>query len=877
MDLTDRHAAIAVILKVPEDLQYIFDTIASLCDPFTQPEENEKVLLSVDLIADVVIGITYSWWVNRKNTTTEDSKEDADDNEDHDDTEDGREDLDDTERKEGNEKEDTVGDEMDINSIKFELSTLYYKLLRIINTSINASDELTTRYLNNDPQHYLGNLPKWTPPLSLSHDEINLKITYSIACVLLLCIYKLFKKDRYNLTMNPYLHYLLKMWKCHTNVILLGLEIDRRIEFDNHENNTTEETPEIVKLTLKGSSSVRYVLAWILNQNPSLLYEQVDEDIRGSSLIDFQQPMRRANGGGILIDMRLVVIGMVILSGESPQKVGESPNTKKIAEKSDIKDTPNEGQRRINQMNPITEIGDVLIDLEYDDRFDEDIRYIFDSDEDYDEPEAPEDEPLESLADEDESGSVQPKETAHTETRDTAVRSKSIEFDEFGRDWRDFPRGENTEYQPWFLEKVAEFQRLKDPSQSDFFFSAWDELHSTLEFLSTNTIEGESEAEKRVGQVVINSIAKLIMEETASETNSDTDKIYKYWSLPASDVAIETTNKSIVPVLSITNFELLFLNNNKLARCLMDEMLMCHGYRRVLIWFLTHNINLSALLIDYIFELLTGMRGKSQTSYRFTRLGGKLILSEVEQLMLLHEFLTTSGVYLSATNGMAIEGGYEVVLADSVGMKYMLVICLMIEQLIAKGVIDLAGEEIHDYKAELQALLVNWVGRLPEARKLFFRVSQGQVVASESKSLTMPHLSNSANLTELIKKYSFLTSSQIAEDLQSSDSNALIMAEFTSSMVLFINQFLGLMTKKGVPAKTVHLHFALFFEYFNTFCKIELVAETLFDAFESIVGGVKEDKVNVSDTELEPEKVEMDELKKVTSSKKKKKKGKKKR
>lgn len=56
-------------------------------------------------------------------------------------------------------------------------------------------------------------------------------------------------------------------------------------------------------------------------------------------------------------------------------------------------------------------------------------------------------------------------------------------------------------------------------------------------------------------------------------------------------------------------FERMLNVNHDVAWRLMDEMLMCTGYRRILIWFLTH-LELKHSLIYYVFELIMGLRGK---------------------------------------------------------------------------------------------------------------------------------------------------------------------------------------------------------------------------------------------------------------------------
>ena len=74
-----------------------------------------------------------------------------------------------------------------------------------------------------------------------------------------------------------------------------------------------------------------------------------------------------------------------------------------------------------------------------------------------------------------------------------ALTASGIEFDEFGRDWRDIPRGENREFNNLFTTRCKQFDKLTDKSDSDDFFVTWDELYETFEFLVTNSIEGNSQ------------------------------------------------------------------------------------------------------------------------------------------------------------------------------------------------------------------------------------------------------------------------------------------------------------------------------------------------------------------------------------------------
>ncbi|KAK6201369.1 uncharacterized protein RJT21DRAFT_120423 [Scheffersomyces amazonensis] len=820
------HTKIRQLLQLSdddEDLNFIFTTTASLCDPFTQPEENESYILSVDLVGDLLIGLTYSKYVNDK-----------------------RDEL-----------------PQEIESIKFDLSTKYFILLKHIHTILNAIDELDLRYLDNSEDNFQDNIKFWTPHPELANDEFNLKIVYSMACVLIMSIYKLFKPSKgiYNLALNPYLQYFLKLWKCHTNITLLGLQIDRRIEDNNDQNpESLEETPEIIKQVLKGTSSIRYVLAWVLNQNPSSWYDEDldvvvprddNKDLTKETLLNFIHPLGRriVNGGSLSIDMRLIIIALLILNVGVTFVSGQFSETDKSSR------TEEEATRRFNQSTMILELGDILIDLEYDDRFDEDVRYMFENE--YDEDDA-----VDEWEEDEEDVQLQNDDIQDTQDKSLsrAIRSTesstTIDFDENGRDWRDLARGENTKYSAWFIKKLREYDVLKNKNDSDDFFDSETELIESFDFLTVSSIEGDSEVEKRLGQIVLNTIAKAIKDEQDGKKEGviSPDAIYQYWSSPASEKAVGLTqenNKLIVPIFSITNFELLLQNNNKLARCMMDEMLMCSGYRRVLIWFLTHNINLSALLIDYVFELSSGLRGQNnkQVPYLFTRCGDSLVISEVEQSMLLHEFLTNCSVYLSATDGIEIDDGYKVVLAESIAKKYLSLLCLMITRLISIGIINLDvpqnEDSIDDYSNELRVLLINWVGKLPAARELFFKVQNSSARASEQKAVNSS-TSTSANTSVdysmedvigLFKTYDAMDAIEITHDMASNTNHREIIQFYTDRLSGSIESSIsfGIVTAPKVSLQDISQDFEFFFTNFNVLCKIDTMASILFKRFESFV------------------------------------------
>ncbi|KAI5951685.1 hypothetical protein KGF54_004760 [Candida jiufengensis] len=819
-----RHEDIANILKIPiEDqyLRFIFKVAIALCDPFTQPEENDDNTLGVQLISDLLISFSYDKY----------------------------------------EKDEF----MELDSIKFDLSTKFFQLVQLIHLGLNANDELRLRFIDNSDKNWAKSLSKWTPNPSLASNEHSLKLVYSVACVLLMAIYKLMpnQDDIFNLSQNPYLHTFLKLWKCHTNIILLGLEIDRRIEFNNLKHDSELETPPIILQVLKGSSSIRYVLAWALNKNPSSSingesYEKkLDNDylkdfidLSDEPIFNFIQPLARVidNGGAISLDMRLIMIALLVLYS------GTSFTSEQYSQIDEPSKNKEHASRKLNRCKSVSEIGDILIDLEYADRFDEDIKYMLEEYECLEESEDDDDEDEEEEVEEDgsdendeESESIRKNYTKEEIKR----RSKQVEnedenidiqFDEFGRDWRDIARGENGEFK---TETLKLFKTVD--SSREYILHEWSDLELRFEYLGRRSIESNASQEQSMGQRIINTISKAIYDEKHNIKSQITpEKIYKYWTSPATDNQIEIVqdqNKTIIPIFRITNFELFLLSNSQLARACMDEMLMCNGHRRIIIWFLTHDINLSNTLVDYVFQLSAGLRGQFETTkpYIFTRKGDKLILSEVEQSMLLHEFFTNSAFYLTANEGLEIDGGYEVVLAESIAKKLITILCLMINQLIRLDIIKLdknfsKKDDIHDYSNELSVLLIGWIGKVPEARQLYFKVKSANNEQVERIVEEEPVEITSRQEVELFVKYDKMTPNEVNKDLASNPVHCKIIANYASK----IEQDLISVYNKDPNKNTNNLQqieedFKNFIKYFNALCKIEALCEQLFEKSEAVL------------------------------------------
>lgn len=883
---TKLHIFVLSFLNIGMDgpLAHIYHTVAGLCDPYTQPEENDEMLLSIDCLADLLISLTYT---NRKYLDSNDDDDDGDEvklesNELSDDNSHNTDDQ--------NDELSDIMNNPDINSIKFELSTQFFTILQDIQANaLNCTEELNLRFVDNDINRFFENLIHWTTKVFIGNIPA-IRLCYSISCVLLVAIYKLFKPEsgEYNLAINPYFQYFISAWKCHSNIIILGLEIDRKLE--SEESKFLMETPETIKEVLRGSSAIRNVLGWIVNQNPSLYYTpeeamvagdySLDHDIKNESLLDFAHPLVRKNinGGSLKIDMRLVVIALLIVNSG----VSYVPGAYYSSDRGD-KQSEEEMVRRIDQSKPISDIGDLLVDLEYEDKFDEDISYIWgceylDSEEEEEEEEQEEQEVEEEervKEDNNDEGTNEIKPVANESTsRRSLEGSQNIDFDDQGRDWRDIVRGDNARFSDWFVELVDKYNSSTQDEKrdSDNFFSLTYQLSQALDFVLVFGIEGNEEAEHNVGQVILNTISKSIMDKNAGKVSEfkngiTFDWIYLYLTSPASkgDIAqTQDNNKLLIPIFEITKFELIFLNNNKLARCILDEMLMCDGSRRLIIWFLTHNVNLSALLIDYVYELLSDLRGTNDSTYLSTRQGNFVVLSDVERLMLLHEFLNHSGVFLSACDGVEVEEGVKLVLAESIAKKLVTLLCLMITRLISAGLIVLDRrvdeDDIHGYFNVLQMLLINWIGKVPEARKLFFQIKnrnnpkeddpdqeEGMQKEPSEKLLDIvePLAKELETLQLIIDDCSRIEIWSIKDYFSSSSSSWIYIIRYTHRMEAHLKTIIAIQNNEIDQLdknkqdfgnlEYMAKDFRFFLVNFNTLCKIEIFAETMFALFEKIV------------------------------------------
>ncbi|KAH3676084.1 hypothetical protein WICMUC_002381 [Wickerhamomyces mucosus] len=622
-----------------EKLKSIFLTILGFCDPITQPMENDQHILSIDFISNILIGLHYP-------------------------------------------RDKLVGE--------YHLSLQLYQLIKNSLILLNCEDEIKLRSLNNSDSKvdWKLKLHVWAPLKILKTQDVNL--LYSIIIISIYTIFKLYRKNFKDICLNPFLQNFLKLWKIFTNVLLLSLEIDRRIELEPN-----EITPSIIKTMIRGSSAIRYVLATILNDDYGNRYH----DYHHVQIQDFFSPYARRNGDGALIaDVRWYIGAMLALSFE------------------------------------LNEVIEILIDLEPNDKYDEDVKYIFDYEFDDYNHVFTQEESLEiqetgviiyqdeddnfhkitpmrctcEFLEEEEEEKEKYENQQHNNKLDVsnfhnhhenvidesseypydenkfvkAIRSDSLEFDEQGRDWRDIPRDSN-----------VNFNKSIDLDNEPVFKLG--ELIEIFDEMSEEPIDDST------GQKIIFTIAKSIKFDDNNESSS---------TLSSSS----SLTKDIYEIFESdpTKFERMMVLNPEICFSILDELFMTKGYRRVLIWFLTH-LEISYSLIEYINQLIENLRGEFNKKFKFSRIGG-VILSEIEKSMLLHEFINTAAIKFSNPK--------------SSDLYNLPMFSLMIKGLIEKKLIDL-----NEYKFEISNLFINYI-ITNDVKEIFFDITKfNESLTNDSK------------------------------------------------------------------------------------------------------------------------------------------------
>ena len=743
-----RHTILARLLQL-ETLESPFlltqfKIISGLVDPLTQPFPNDEQVISIDLLHQMFIGLSFKEYEVTKLT-------------------------------------DEPG---------FDWRFLIcFNMQKIINQSLKRLNcenyDRLASITNNSEEHWKGNLHKWIPKGMNTQD---LELIYMIDIMAVYTIYSLY--SHLPIQMNPFLSSLIQLWKNLSCVILLGLEIDRLEEV--HE---TFETPLMVRATLRGSAALRVVVATILNQH----VEANQHDFKHEPFNTFMSPYgRKLCQGTLLADLRTHSAAMFALGCD------------------------------------ISDITDLLADLQAGDRFDEDIRYMFEYEyDDYNDNEYDTDNGETSRDNDDfptkrrrcncifeddkimqegEDGVLVPAGEGSRVDGDVtndgvkvsdgqlASRMKSsFEFDYSGKDWRDVPRGFNLYFSP-------NYDFIEAPKLEDVYKLI---LKATTEKLN----EEES-------NTLLRSVASCVKIEQAQILiqNSGIDPSRKKNEGDGDKKAKLITPDDIYEIwCEESAFERMLYQNQELSWRMMDEMLMCNGYRRVLIWFVTHT-EINHSLIHYIFELAMGLRGQkidirikevdkknillsdlmgnendrrigSEQLFKFSR-QGNILLSEIENKMLLQEFFTSAAIYFATADGnhnnsnrhsnlsngsldkdmnQPIKEGDNVSLY-SIGLVKL--ICYMVQTLIKSNKFDFTKSEC---TFELQTLLMNWIGIIPEAQELFFSLKNAMANEDDSDDDEDIEKSTEEEQSNELFTSSSVTDSNYVEDQNVSKFNNMLL------------------------------------------------------------------------------------------------------
>lgn len=772
----------------------LFITLATLSDPYTQPSstgKNNEMILSADLLSDLIISLNFKDYI---------------------------------ELNKGNNV---------INLPSFDMAYDLSRIIEKIMVILNADNENTLTYINNDAENWEKELPKWLPHnafssiVNIASDFHHMMLLYTISTVSLLIIQKLYRSQG-NICLNPFLSLYLQLWKNHTKIIYLGIEIDRRDEEEGFPGY-----PEVIRYMIKGSSAIRSMIALILNDD----FERRLHDLRHESLINFMRPWgRKFTNGSITRDVRIFIAALLALGSEldnvtellfnfDPEdrydedieymfemELQDMENTsdkdkiefldaggedeairddnslyylhhknsvKKYIGKNEFLEIERHGNEEFNdgfngdnnnenqsfeeasvflpyELHPDCKCNFEDFETEYD--YDEDIESNRDfANEQVFEKKIDNENTIDELdtlsrinklslkdLDLDSIKNLHLEMVRNINNGPSALRSNmNSEIDSKGRDWRDIPRGENNLLSREFIELLK--LSIKD---STIFITPIDNLLNQLKAMTVKTLDSQSceKIIRSVAWVVQYEHESLLMtDEEEKDQNSDpninSDIIYNF---------LKTDN----------NFIKMIEFNPSSSFFIIDELLMAEGYRRVLIWFLTH-LPLNQWLINYFHDLLIGLRGnpseeKSSNNLRFSfsRMG-PLELSEIEKSMLLHEFLSNAVIFLSRGSSYELEdllwnqieeadkdkgddskfNASSFITNRSNAQKLIKIICLMLKSLEKHNILK-PGDP--DYKVEIQTLLFQWVGVgfVPEARELFFSYSNSVGPADGPKSLS---------------------------------------------------------------------------------------------------------------------------------------------
>ncbi|KAH3663796.1 hypothetical protein OGAPHI_005199 [Ogataea philodendri] len=564
-----------------------------------------------------------------------------------------------------------------------------------ISILLGCDDYTRLHDVRNDEDTWLDDLPKWTPHktlsgvLSLANGFHDLTLLYTIASAAVYCIYLLFKHQ-----FNPFGEFLFQLWENLSKVIMYGLEIDRRDEEQNFPGY-----PALIKQVVKGSAAVRAITAAVISSKD----DEYVHDLQHVPIFVFMRPLGKKSITGALKD------------------------------KADWTFFP----ERITSIDfdlpwPVILIGD---------KFDEDIAYMFEprisarrkdnkhvglNSDNYWDP------GLHASYHANCPCVSQFKEQVNTIVNNVSKKTHEdhqllevilsvlklvkpeddpypLQYDEWCTDLREMPRGKNCVMSDSFSQIFRPYAQQSD----QFFESALDIIDNLDLFISTGN---ESVFQ---GSKIIRSLEWIGIYE------HETGKRFRVL-IPARKNDDFISTDFIVDWLNCEdNFLEILRHDHAFTYAMLDELLMAMG-QRTQVFILLTTLPLNQWVVSYIHDLLTERRGEevAQTrpadfaKYPFTRKGA-VELTDHEKSVLLDLYFES---LFSSLDDPA---------SNKAGLK---VVCIMITLLKKKGI---CLQSIHKFKIELQTWLVHnaGLGRLPEARELFFDNDDSQIPPDEPMPL----------------------------------------------------------------------------------------------------------------------------------------------
>lgn len=648
------HEKLAEYFQINEEDEVIFLSLLCLCDPKTQPSESNDYVLSIQYITEVFLGIVYLKMV---------------------------------EKLQEQEAEDF---EISITSIKFKMSLQIFQILWDIITQLGvADDEGLQTLLNVGIACWEDDLPFWGPQEQLYNDHFNLRTSYLMCCILFNSLNYLFVDNGVcNLALNPYTSTFTKFWRYYTEMLQLQLHVDRYLEF------LEQPTPPGLVEMLKGTTMIRYVLGYILNQshlpsNPSYVV-----DLTEKSLLDVYDPVVRDNvNGGALTKIihYYEFLDLILNLGPSGIPSGES-------------------SKFFPDHYPSF------------DELDEDLRYILDY------------ESAEELLDvEGEDSSVAKLRTYLVTTIEQFQNGNDFEdrTPEEVEDLPEYPQGENLVLSPRFRQEVL--QELR-------------QLINDINDLTGPEIEQIMNFDQSIGRILQVMISDVnlndlhILRQKLISLLGQVNFLLEVFLLPDNaldelvDFLFEEVDASvytplveqnhIVPVFAIKNFDVLFDRFPDTMKAMTVELFLARKRTRNIIWKFCHEINLSYGYVDFICQLLVGYP-LEDSEVVFSRAGKILELTTLEKAMLLNEFIDSATTFLSASEGIENDDGYEFTLSITVCHKFVHLICLLITKVIKEGMFEGEDGKGGGQLSSLHTIIgfvFAYMSKVPLARTLYFQV-----------------------------------------------------------------------------------------------------------------------------------------------------------